>query len=69
LEILKNILYDDSQLYLKVCQDGKFEWWKCKDYFEIKNSIIYFLNQRTYTVESWIGFSTGKILKAEISEM
>lgn len=67
-EILENIPQNDDELYLKVSQDNQTEWWKCKDYFMVKNGIVYILNQRTDSKESWISFSTGKIMRPEISE-
>jgi hypothetical protein len=69
IDILENIPKNDDQLYLKVTQDDNFEWWKCKDYFKVNNGIVYILNQRTDSVESWISFSTGKIMRPEIADL
>jgi hypothetical protein len=68
-DILANISENEEQLYLKVSQDDKFEWWRCKDYFKVKNGVVFILNQRTDSTESWISFSTGKIMRPEISDL
>ena len=68
LEILENIPDNGDEMYIKVGQDIQTEWWKCKDYFKVKNGVVYILNERTDSIESWISFSTGKIMRPEISE-
>jgi hypothetical protein len=68
LDILENIPENDVELYLKVSHEGSVEWWKCKDYFKVMNGVVYILNQRTDVLESWISFSTGRIMRPDISE-
>ena len=59
----------DESLYLRVADDGMEEWWKCDNHFNVKDAIVHLLNQRDEKKESWISFSTGRIMRPEISEM
>jgi hypothetical protein len=67
--ILDNISEGDESLYLYVTDGEKFEWWRCCEHFKVKDAIVHLLNERNDKKESWISFSTGRILRPEISEL
>lgn len=67
-EILDTIPLEDTSLYLKVSEGLTIEWWKCADHFRVKEGIVHIINQRQENKESWISFSTGRIMRPEISE-
>ena len=67
-EILDNIPDGDENLYLRLAEGNQVEWWCCNDHFKVKSGIVHVLNQRDEKRESWISFSTGKILRPDISE-
>jgi hypothetical protein len=67
-EILDNITDGDENLYLRVAEGDQLEWWCCNDHFKVKTGVVHVLNQRDEKRESWISFSTGKILRPDISE-
>ncbi|MFN5295519.1 MAG: hypothetical protein ACK5BL_08315, partial [Flavobacteriales bacterium] len=41
----------------------------CHKHFQVKDAIVHLLNQRDDKKESWISFSTGKIMRPDISEI
>jgi hypothetical protein len=65
-EILKIIPENNEGLFLKVENGENVEWWCCNDHFMVKSGIVYVLNQRYENKESWISFTTGKIVRPEI---
>jgi hypothetical protein len=67
--IVTNIPQGDQSLYLRVADDAMEEWWKCDNHFKVKDAIVHLLNQRDEKKESWISFSTGRIMRPEISEI
>ena len=67
--IVANIPGGDEALYLYVTEGEQTEWWRCHKYFQVKDAIVHLLNQRDEKKDSWISFSTGLIMRPEISEL
>jgi len=67
--IVTNIPAGDESLYLYVTEGEKTEWWRCHKHFQVKDAIVHLLNQHDDKKESWISFSTGRIMRPEISEL
>jgi hypothetical protein len=67
--IVSHIPAGDESLYLYVTEGEQTEWWRCHKHFQVKDAIVHLLNQRDDKKESWISFSTGRIMRPEISEM
>ena len=67
--IVTNIPAGDEALYLSVTEGEQTEWWRCHKHFQVKDAIVHLLNQRDDKKESWISFSTGRIMRPEISEI
>jgi hypothetical protein len=67
--IVTNIPAGDEALYLYVTEGEQTEWWRCHKHFQVKDAIVHLLNQRDDKKESWISFSTGRIMRPEISEL
>ncbi len=67
--IIANIPAGDESLYLYVADGEQTEWWRCHKHFQVKVAIVHLLNQRDEKKESWISFSTGRIMRPEISEL
>ena len=67
--ILANIPADDESLYLYVADGEQSEWWRCNKHFYVKDAIVHLLNELDEKKESWISFSTGQIMRPEISEL
>ncbi len=65
--IMTNIPEGDESLFIYVTEGEKHEWWRSKRHFHIKDGIVHLLNQRDDKKESWISFSTGRIVRPEIS--
>ena len=66
--IVTNIPTGDESLYLYVAAGEQTEWWRCHKHFQVKDAIVHLLNQRDEKKESWISFSTGRIMRPEIIE-
>jgi hypothetical protein len=66
--IVSHIPAGDEALYLYVTEGEQTEWWRCHKHFQVKDAIVHLLNQRDEKKESWISFSTGRIMRPEISE-
>ena len=66
--IVTNIPKGDESLYLYVAAGEQMEWWRCHKHFQVKDAIVHLLNQRDEKKESWISFSTGRIMRPEIIE-
>jgi hypothetical protein len=66
--IMTNIPEGDDSLFIYVTDGKNHEWWRSKRHFLIKDGILHVLNQRDEKKESWISFSTGRIVRPEISE-
>jgi hypothetical protein len=67
--IVSHIPEGDEALYLYVADREQTEWWRCHKHFQVKDAIVHLLNQRDDKKESWISFSTGRIMRPEISEL
>jgi hypothetical protein len=67
--IVSHIPIGDESLYLYAAVGEQTEWWRCHKHFQVKDAIVHLLNQRDDKKESWISFSTGRILRPEISEI
>jgi hypothetical protein len=67
--IVSCIPVGDEALYLYATEGGQPEWWRCHKHFQVKDAIVHLLNQRDDKKESWISFSTGRIMRPEISEI
>jgi hypothetical protein len=67
--IVAHIPAGDEALYLYVTEGEKTEWWRCHKHFQVRDAIVHLLNQRDDKKESWISFSTGRIMRPEISEL
>jgi hypothetical protein len=67
--IVSHIPAGDESLYLYVTDGEQTEWWRCHKHFQLKDAIVHLLNQRDDKKESWISFSTGRIMRPEISEI
>jgi hypothetical protein len=67
--ITTNIPEGDDSLFIYVTDGETHEWWRSKRHFLIKDGILHLLNQRDEKKESWISFSTGRIVRPEISEI
>jgi hypothetical protein len=67
--IIANIPSGDESLYLYITDGEQTEWWRCNKHFQVKDAIVHLLNQRDDKKESWISFSTGRIMRPEISEL
>jgi hypothetical protein len=66
--IMTNIPEGDESLFIYVTDGETHEWWRSKRHFHINDGIVHLLNQRDEKKESWISFSTGRIVRPEISE-
>jgi hypothetical protein len=67
--IVSHIPAGDESLYLYVTDGEQTEWWRCHKHFQVKDAIVHLLNQRDDKKESWISFSTGRIMRPDISEI
>jgi len=67
--IIANIPSGDESLYLYITDGEQTEWWRCNKHFQVKDAIVHLLNQRDDKKESWISFSTGRIMRPEIIEL
>jgi len=57
---------DSNTLYLKVEKDSIYEYWRCSQLFKVQDSILFILNQRNDKNQSWISFTTGRIIRPQI---
>ncbi|MEN9400380.1 MAG: hypothetical protein RL632_1483, partial [Bacteroidota bacterium] len=63
---ISKIPLDNKELYLFVEGQERMEIWKCSKHFSIKDATVYILNQREDKKESWISFSTGKVVRPDV---
>ena len=65
-EINNYIFDEDCALYVIADSTANMEWIKCESHFRVMDGILYILNSRNDKNESWISFSTGKVIRPSI---